>query len=78
LTEAIKCGVKCLVSDIDPIAEILNNEKYGILVKHPNFVKSWIETIEKILSNEIVFNKYDANEVYRMDEWISNIKRLSS
>lgn len=75
LTEAIKCNAKCIVSDIDPNSEIIKKDKYGILVTSPNMVESWTNTIEGVLSGVIIFNKYNANDIFRKDEWILNFKK---
>ena len=45
------------------------------MVTSPNMVESWTNTIEGVLSGEIIFNKYNANDIFRKDEWILNFKK---
>lgn len=76
LTEAIKCGVKCFVSDIEPNSEIIKKDKYGYLVKDPNIVSNWVKIIENSYNNKIIFNDFDTNDIYTFTEWMKNFKKL--
>lgn len=78
LTEALKCGAKCLASDIDPIPEVLQDGKLGMLIEYPNFVSSWIDSINYVLNNDVNFNKenIDLLKLYDFKEWSKNIKKI--
>ncbi len=78
LTEALKCGAKCLASNIDPISEVLHEGNLGILVDNPNFVSSWINSINYALNNDIDFNKenVDLLKLYDFDQWSKEIKMI--
>ena len=71
LTEALKCGLKCIASDINPVNEVLQNGDLGYLVKEPNMVKSWIQAIDFVLNNDYDFNKknINLNDIYNFDNW---------
>lgn len=78
LTEALKCGAKCLASNIDPVSEILHDGNLGMLVDLPNFVSSWVNTIEFALKNDIDFNeeKLDLLKLYDFSQWSKEIKKI--
>jgi len=82
LVEAMKCGCYCIASDIDPISEVLGGQRYGALVKYPNFVSSWVESIsENIIrymhnAKENPFKKNIPAAVYDIQDWCKNINSL--
>ena len=78
LTEALKCGAKCLASNIDPVSEVLQEGDLGLLVDYPNFVSSWVNAIEHALNNDIDFNKenIDLLKLYDFDQWSNEIKMI--
>lgn len=82
LTEAMKCGSVCIASDIDPVAEVMGDGKYGRLVDFPNMPEKWVdvisEEIEKYEQNNRI-NIYQKNipeNIYDLDEWCDNINKL--
>ncbi len=82
LGEALKCGTTCLVSDIDPMSEILNNGLYGRLVKEPRNSKSWElaiqQEVEKYTSNNLknVYLNNIPESVYDYKDWSTNLLNL--
>ncbi len=78
LTEALKSGAKCIASNIDPISEILHGGDLGLLVENPHFVESWITVIERVLINDINFNKASVNlmELYNMNNWKNEFRNI--
>lgn len=78
LTEALKCGAKCLASNIDPISEVLHEGNLGLLVDYPNFVNSWVEAINYVLKTDVNFNKenLDLLKLYDFEDWSKEIKKI--
>ena len=78
LTEALKCGAKCLASNIDPISEVLHEGDLGLLVDYPNFTSSWVNAINYVLSTNVDFNKkkLDLLKLYDFDQWSKEIKMI--
>ncbi|WP_299667507.1 glycosyltransferase family 4 protein [uncultured Polaribacter sp.] len=78
LTEALKSGLKCIVSDIDPLSEILHNGNLGYLVDKPNMVDSWAASISFVLNNNYNFNKenIDLNYLYNFESWKSRFLEI--
>lgn len=79
LTEALKSGAKCIASDIGPNAEVLHYGDLGMLIDKPNFVDSWVEAIERVLCEDISFNKMnlDLNIIYDSEDWKKGIVRIN-
>jgi glycosyltransferase involved in cell wall biosynthesis len=78
LTEALKCGSKCLASNIDPISEVLHKGNLGLLVDYPNYVDSWVNSINYALNNDVDFNKenLDLLKLYDFNQWSEEIKLI--
>lgn len=78
LTEAIKSGLTCICSNIDPISEIVHEGDLAILVDKPNFVSSWVEAIERILNDEklIDLHEDELNKLYDYGDWFDNFEKL--
>ena len=78
LTEALKSGCYCLASNIDPISEVLENGNYGVLVDNPNHPLSWVETLERTLTDY----KNNGNsfkipsERYDFDVWMDAMESI--
>lgn len=82
LPEAIKCGSVCIASNIDPIAEVMGEGRYGRMVDTPNTPKQWVdiisEEIEKYEQNNRVnpYLRHIPENIYDLDEWCENINKL--
>ncbi|WP_299522934.1 glycosyltransferase family 4 protein [Winogradskyella sp.] len=82
LAEALKSGAYCLVSDIDPMPEILSEGKYGQLVGMPNSEESWVNAIEgalkKYQSNNNVnpYLKDIPSKLYDFNRWCKAIAAI--
>lgn len=78
LTEALKCGAKCLASNIDPVSEVLHEGNLGLLVDKPNYVTSWEKAIHNVLENDINFNKenIDLLKLYDIEKWANEMKTI--
>jgi len=82
LGEALKCGVSCLASNIDPMKEILNNGEYGRLVDMPGKPKSWVKAIEQEIEkykNNKFKNVYFSNKIenlYSYKTWSNEIFKI--
>ncbi|PNW26189.1 hypothetical protein BKP44_17840 [Formosa algae] len=78
LTEALKSGCYCLVSDIEPLPEIMKYGEYGVMVDFPNNPSSWL----KVMNKTYVSYNYEGNpfmlpsEVYNFDTWMCNMERV--
>lgn len=81
LTEAIKCGCTCFVSDIDPMQEVTKNGQLAHLIKDPNMVSSWVTCLNAIKENKydnIPPSKDTLDQLYDIDDWCKNIKYILS
>lgn len=78
LTEALKCGAKCLASNIDPVAEVLHEGNLGLLVDAPNYVTNWVKAIQNVLENDVNFNKenIDLLKLYDIEQWSKEMKAI--
>ncbi len=76
LTEALKSGAKCLVSDIAPNSEVLADSKYGYLIENPHNVESWVNAMKNVLEGQMIFNEFDSKDIYCMDDWIHNFTKI--
>lgn len=78
LTEALKTGLKCISSNIDPVSEVLYSGDLGYLVDSPNMVKSWVESIKYILTNNYSFNKnnLDLKQLYNYKTWEKGLNEI--
>jgi len=77
LTEAIKSGSKCLVSNISPNKEIIKNGEYGYLVQNPHILDSWINAISAVLENNISFKEIkDLDNIYDFTIWMENLRKI--
>lgn len=79
LAEALKCGCYCIASNQGGIPEVLQNGKLGLLVKNPNIIKNWIDSITKILINKLNYEdidhkkKSELNKLYDINDWFNKI-----
>ena len=77
LVEALKCGAKCLASDIDPVSEVLDDGRLGYLIKHPHMTNSWVKAIENVLNNNHQFEVvHDLDEIYDIKTWIDGMNKI--
>lgn len=78
LTEALKCGLKCFASNIDPISEVLQNGKLGILVKQPHFKESWVLAITNELKKPsfLIDKDINLNKLYSFEDWLKNVEKI--
>ena len=76
LTEALKSGCYCLVSNIDPLNEVLDNGNYGVLVDFPNNPESWLKSLNTTLEDyNTNGNKFNIPaELYSLDNWMNTIE----
>ena len=69
LAEALKCGCYCIASNQGGIPEVLGNGEYGKLIKNPNFIDEWVQTIEESIS------EYKTNN-FENPYYTTNFKKL--
>jgi glycosyltransferase involved in cell wall biosynthesis len=77
LTEALKCGLTCFVSDISPLREVIQNGKYAYLVSRPNMPCSWKFYFNLIAEESLQLvniEKENLDRVYDLDDWCNNME----
>lgn len=79
LTEAIACGSKCIVSQIDPLPDIF--QKFGNItfVENPNIVASWIEKLELAASGNLEFDELNHALIHHelsLEKWCSRLNEI--
>lgn len=59
LTEAIACGLKCIVSQIDPLPDIFSKFGHVNFVATPHTIESWVNKLEMIADGELQWQEYN-------------------
>tara|TARA_A100001011_G_scaffold390516_1_gene474112 strand:- start:34 stop:1134 length:1101 start_codon:yes stop_codon:yes gene_type:complete len=81
LIEAIKCGLTCFSSDINPINEIVLNGKLSYLIEIPQDYSKWVHIFNEVNNNKIEkkdFEKSFLDNLYCYDDWEMKISDLIS
>jgi glycosyltransferase involved in cell wall biosynthesis len=79
LTEALACGLKCLVSDIDPLLDIFSKFGNVSFVKNPNVVSSWTNVLENAKASDIDFQPINRELIHKelsLVTWSSRLKQI--
>jgi glycosyltransferase involved in cell wall biosynthesis len=79
LTEALACGSKCLVSDIDPLPEIFSKFGNVSFVKNPNIVGSWIIALENTKASSVFFKPINYELIQKelsIESWSSRLIQI--
>jgi len=56
ILESLSCGIPVVASNVGGISEVVINDKTGYIIDDYN-INKYIQTIEKILSNNKLYNK---------------------
>lgn len=75
LVEAMHCGNYCIASDNGGIAEVLQDGKFGKLIRYPNMVRQWVDAITEFIERPLIFDPLPT-QLYSTEEWNSNMNRL--
>lgn len=75
LIEALHCGNYCIASDNGGISEVLENGKFGKLVKNPNIVEDWVFAIEEYMEQPLKFDILPLQK-YSQIEWNAKMNKI--
>lgn len=68
LIEALHCGCHCIASELGGVPEVLQFGKFGKLIRNPNSVLEWVQSIQEFLDSELQYPTVPEN-MYSMDSW---------
>lgn len=79
LTEAFACGLKCIVSQIDPLPDIFSKFGHVTFVTTPHNVESWVNKLEMIAEGKFEWqdrNKELIKSELSLETWCDRLNKI--